>query len=461
MVLVPPADSAQNPGTPWSAVIALKNDPLVPVQITTFNDDGTNTTQLQMANQCYSAGAPSIDNYSSTVLNTALANFQKAAEQYRTTSLSLTGTFIGATLTDQGSVIAAQMSDPHMTGQILPTFGSTSDSAYTDAMVVAADAYILAQDIPTSDSLVLGTAPYVAAAKEGFYMPYKMEDPDHWHRTDNLHTCIRMPDGWFMSNGQLDRGLAKTLDGSAGYQNAAFRPYPNNQSVITYQGHDVPMTWLPPLDEGLGVVWIKSVARTTTFRLTLRCSIEVMTRPASALASFCDLPALPDDHAVAMYREIASRMKDCYPSRDNATGSLWDKIKSVAAGIWDTVSPALASAVPMAAPVVTGVNMLRRVVPGAIATLAKKGGKSRLTDASGNLKKKYTSEAKDAATAFNAAQSQLEAALSRMKLQAGKSGKRRRNRTGGRGGRGGTRQGNGGGKKKKSEVVVVDPDFAD
>lgn len=332
-VLEPPPVDSENPASTWDCRITVKNDPLCPVEILRYNSIGeTQRTWATVLNQSYTPvdpyGLHSYQDYQEVV-----ENFQNACEQYRQTALSITGHFVGASLSDQGSIIAAQMSDP------CALAAHAGISLPTEREVMPLVKYF-AQPLPSSDTLVLGTSPYVTSAKEGFYMPMKMEHPEVWHSTDQLYRCCR--------------GLDRLSAPSVKYTQTIAYPYG------AAGNSNIPICWLAPLDENVGVIWLKGLARTTSFRMTLRIAIEMMTTPTSTLASFCEPPALPDNHALAMYYEIASRLKDAYPAKDNATGKLWDKIKAVASDIWEVVSPALAKT--QLAPVVGAVDVVRGIV---------------------------------------------------------------------------------------------------
>lgn len=396
-VISAPEGSVPDSAT-WNAVIAIKNDPLAPVEIHTFYTGESSGGDFTAVNQAFAGTTPVLARHTKDQYADILSNFMESCEQYRVTALSLTGTFVGATLTDQGSIVSAQMSDPHMDGSMIAT--NVDAGVYTRA-------YLIGQSIPDSESLILGTSPYVSAARDGFYVPYKFLHPDRWYNTDNLACVIRTFNGWrSQPSGALIDTTKATIADIGGV------PYPYGNTATGGFG-----LWLPPIDDGLSVTWIKSVAKTTTFRLTLRVAIEVMTRPASSLAPYADLPALPDEHAIAMYYEIASRMKDCYPSRDNDSGSLWGKIKNIAAGIWDTVSPTLATAVPQLAPVVSGVNLLRKVLPVGINAVAAKGQKTRITDDNGDLLDTAKADARAAARLLNNARSGAERAVTATKTR--------------------------------------------
>lgn len=347
-----PAPDPADPDATWSARFVLKNDPLCPLDILTVNDSAShaNSSHVTVINQCFYTGAP-VAVHALADYNTTLNSFRTACEQYRVTALSVTGYFIGATMTDQGSIIAAQTSDSEQLTSIVEIL----DPADSNPRVLAPVLYQITQSIPTYDAMTMGVNPYVSPAKEGFYMPYKMMDPEKWHSADDVCFMVR-----------TGNAISFTQHPSFGFYSQA---YPEgNYSGTTYQDARFG-PWLRPVDQGIGVTHVRSVARTSSFRITLRVCIEVMTRPDSALASFTEPPALPDDHAIHMYYEIASRLNDAYPARDNSNGTLWQKIKNVAGTIWDTVSPALA-AVPQLTPLVVAGNAVRKFMPGVEGTIS-------------------------------------------------------------------------------------------
>lgn len=312
----------------------LKNDPLCP--LTVYVVDGHGNTVTTYINQAYASGAAPYGTHNYANFQDALNKFMNAGEAYRTTSLSLTGVYVGPTLADQGSIVSAQMCDPAVDFAFCP-----SDS---NAFVLK---HVFLNGLPQSSDLILGTTPYVSNAREGFYVPYKMDDPDHWHRTDNISTMRRFE--------AYDDAITHFS-----IANSALS-YPPGNITDEVGAPDRDGAWLRPLDNNVSITWVSGISKSASFRVTIRIGMEFMTRPSNTLASFCEPPALPDEHAIAMYREIASRMKDAYPSKDNDSGSLWDKIKNVASNIWDVVSPTLA-ATPLK-PLVTGVNLARKAIP--------------------------------------------------------------------------------------------------
>lgn len=329
----------------------MKNDPLAPIEILTRNETTANPNVVHQVclNQCFSGGLGPVGNFTYAQYQTILDTFRAASEQYRLTALSVTGVFIGATITDQGSVVSAQMSDGHQ--DAVMQWGAPIPSNGAEILI-----HNICQDVPEPDTLIMGTQPYVAKAKDGFYVPYKIGSELKWLCTDNLKQVVRSHGPFIGQIEWLHRAHTNI-------------PYGN-----TLADNETPGTWLAPGDDNLSVTWVTGIARSTSFRLTYRIAIEVMTRPDSVLAPFTELPALPDEHAIHMYYEISSRMKDAYPASDNDRGTLWNKVKDIARGLWDVVSPGLASAFPVLGPAaVTAVNTALPLVKGVARALGRRG----------------------------------------------------------------------------------------
>lgn len=334
----------------WSARIAMKNDPLCPVEIYTVVDSSPDDSiRNTVLNQCFcpSEHAP-YGEHSDDTYAYVRNLFRESCEQYRTTALSVTGYFIGASLTDQGSIVSAQTSDSH---QDFTVYAPEINHVYAMPR-----GYAITQNIPTVDALMMGTNAYMSPAREGFYVPYKLGSVGRWFSSDNVAYCYRF--GNIVHN-RIDMATSTSMS----------QAYPFG---ITTPATTV---WLPPLDDAISVTHIRNVAKTTSFRLTVRIAIEMMTRPDSHLAAYTELPALPDEHALHMYSEIVSRMKDAYPAVDNSRGSLWRKVKDIASGVWDIVSPALANT-PLA-PVAIAGNAVKELWPAAEKAFRKVGDKAR------------------------------------------------------------------------------------
>lgn len=345
-----PAVDPAEPSAPWRMGIFMKNDALCPIHIITANETtgAPNTTHVTGLNQCFATGTNPVGPHTTAQYAAALNTFRASCEQYRVNALSYTAVFIGATLTDQGSAISAQVSDAH---QVVCSFHPNTFTA--DAIMQRA--HLITQNLPTSETLVMGASPYIRKAKEGVYVPYKIQCPGRWFSSDD--SCLVARTANHMS----------TLADEWSSVNHTCYPYGN----VLANGQ-TPGLWLPPSDDNLSATWLTGLARTTSFRITYRICVEVMTRPDSLLAAFCELPALPDDHALRMYFEIASRMKDAYPSDDNDKGTLWEKVKNVAKGLWGVVSPAIAAAVPGGQLAVSAINKVVPAVSGIVSAMGDK-----------------------------------------------------------------------------------------
>lgn len=327
-------------GKTWGFRVLMNSDPFCP--ITTMNwDTGGNVDDLAT---CFNVAFvnPTIPTYGyhSHEQYVAVAeNIQAAGEEYRVNGMSITGTFVGATVTDQGTIVAGQYSDPYIYLVHHPTVFPSHETGEKPIR-----AWV--NPYQPLNKLTAGTQPYVTHAKKGFYMPLKIDQTHHWCRTDNLCPGTRIE---ITSETYLNGGQATPL----------------------VSGEHWGTPWFDPVDTTAGCIIAEGLDETTTFRMTLRISIEMKTQPSSSYTPFAEEPVPPDPFALAMYTQIMGRMCDAYPSDDNDLNELWDKIQDIAKKVWKIADPALTlmSLIPPVAPiagaikgVASGVSTITRAV---------------------------------------------------------------------------------------------------
>lgn len=333
-------------GKTWGFRIMMNSDPFCPVTTMNWDTGGS----VQDIATCFNVAftTPSIPTYGSHTAAQYLAvsdNVQAAGEEYRVNGMSITGTFVGATVTDQGTIVAGQYSDPFIYtvhhNVSFPTSGTIEKVVRT-----------WVNPYQPLNKLTAGTQPYITHAKKGFYMPLKIDQTHHWCRTDNLCPGTRVPD-FTHETYVSDAQATPILDG-----NAWGTP------------------WFDPVDMNAGCVIAEGLDETTTFRMTLRISLEMKTQPSSSYTPFAEEPVPPDPFALAMYTQIVGRMCDAYPSDDNDLNELWYKIQDIAKKVWKIADPALTllSLVPPIAPITgaikgvasgvsTAANAINKLVP--------------------------------------------------------------------------------------------------
>lgn len=319
----PEAIMGDGTGT-WCMKIVTHTNPLVPVEIWA-DTTATGSYEYWMGSFLNQTFAPTIDsfkNHSGAEFEAALNDFGESCEAYRITALSTTGVFVGASLTDQGSIVSGQFYDGHQ--QCFYPVDHTDDPS----IMALAEPWV--NKLPSMSALSMGTLPYVAAAKEGWYAPQKLLCPGAFHRTDDL--CFR---------GRYD------VDGfnSPMKDLTSIRPFPfSTISGVSPTGMHY---FLRDCDDGCSVTYVTGLAKTTTFRCTLRLCLELGVSPTSRFASFARPVPPPDDIAIELYQEVVKELVDAYPAEYNDLGKFFDKIKGVVRRVAGVLEPVagIASAV--------------------------------------------------------------------------------------------------------------------
>lgn len=253
------------------------------------------------------------------------------AEEARLTYLSLTGEFTGASLADQGTVMATQYVDPtvRMTyfaphwpdGLLSNAAGQFVDSEF---FALCAMAEVSPNPLPSERSVSNAAVPYIAKAKEGFYVPYKMQHPGNWVRCDEPVYRLR------------SKGTS-----SAAYPGPRQSYYKQGDKYRSFFGGEpdghTPQAAMRPLDDGIAYIAVRGISRTSSFRATIRQGMELICTQDSQLIPYA-LPAPLEDHlSQEVYRQVAVKMVDGYPARYNGLGLLLPVVGRVFKSVAKTV----------------------------------------------------------------------------------------------------------------------------
>lgn len=377
----------------WSLKIVTRTDPLVPTEVWACPGVATATAPDgwffvgSVINQSFWKSTPAFGVHTADELHAARSQFARSCETYRVTALSTTGVFVGATMTDQGSIVSAQCIDEPRTMAYFPSSYIPS-TGYTIPANMSTLAEIWYDQLPAMSTASMGTSPYVAPAREGWYAPQKLLVPGHWKKTNQLVYCGRLPVS-AMETADVPAFPVSSSDAAI-----SIVPYPY------IEGNNGAALWLPPCDDGVSVTYVSGIYKTTTFRITLRLCLEMGCIPTSDLAPFCDLTTPPDALALDLYNEIIKETKDAYPAADNDFGTFFGKVKNIAAKIVRVIEPvaniAAGAGVPFA---------------GTVAAMAKginAAGEQYLTSKAAR-EQAATLRAEAAAAAANKAMKQLKA----------------------------------------------------
>lgn len=333
----------------WSFRLFQTSDPLCPIVVTFMQP--TSVSPWDTGTLCYEwinpifapEGVNPFAAHTAADYEGMLEKFQQSCETYRITAFSTTGEFVGATLTDNGAICAMQCQDRirNFTHIDFSAVDASQLISARDAMdqhdVMArvplgrwlqAEAQIWCDPVPTLAQSSMASHPYNEKAKEGWYMPQKLQCPGVWHSNNDLVFRGRLtPDA--MALGPTDKyGCNADVNSVIGW--------PFHQEFYTADG---PHLWVKNCDDGLGCIYVNDVHATTSFQVIVRFNLELGVSPMSEYATFADAAPPPDPIAIDLYNEIVKEMLDAYPSRDNASGTLGNKIVAIARKVASVVEP--------------------------------------------------------------------------------------------------------------------------
>lgn len=317
----------------WSIRVITRPDPLVPTEIWaapgTASSIGPDewTFLGSVLNQAFWKSSPAFDTHSAEEVYALLKQFYRSCETYRVTSLSTTGNFVGATMTDQGSIVSCQCLDTARTMGIRPAI-TASSTPFTHPGQLSSLVHLWCDQLPTMSVASMGTNPYVMPAKEGWYAPQKLLCPGHWHKTNNIEQFARAA-----SDTPEDMLLDPFIDTDHSSHQIHMVPYPY------FPGGSGTAKWISPCDDGVSVTYVSGIHKTTSFRITLRMCLEMGTIPTSDLAPFSEITAPPDSLAIELYNEIIKSTQDAYPASDNDFGTFFNKVKNIAGKIVKVIEP--------------------------------------------------------------------------------------------------------------------------
>lgn len=240
---------------------------------------------------------------------------------YRVMYSSSTGTFNGADLSNQGTLVAGQ----------LPT-----NYIFDPLINVAADV--------VSGTEVQGQAPVTQWLKASVKSPAPGYD-------GIMQTCpraelFRAKKGWYIPC-RLTNVSANTPFQPSNALIADMTDPWFSGSLFYLQNFP---EWFPipiPANAQLGVIGVRGLAPTSTFTVTSRVGFECTIEASTSFQSFVTPSCPPDFALVQEYARINSLLGDVYPSDYNSKDILGLIIEQLAAHMpapWDTILPVVAKA---------------------------------------------------------------------------------------------------------------------
>lgn len=271
-------------------------------------------------------------------------------QNYRVTSQSATVELIAPSLSDQGTITAAQYRFAPRTcaGAIFAGENSTV-TQFPDLITIPS---------PIGGSqMVLGTSAYTSKARDGCYMPLKLTN-FKWHSINDRAVYFDVVD---MASTQYPE--TKNL-----LNNVAF-PISERRGSATWDTAAIPKL----CGNGFGKILMSGVAANTAVRIRVRQVVEITATPGTTYAPLLESALPPDETSMKMYFEVSSRMADAYPASYNDLGTLFEKIKSIGKAVLPFVEPALnvLSAVPgPVGAIASGVKTVAPVVKSVVSSVS-------------------------------------------------------------------------------------------
>jgi len=295
----------------WDCEILFKADPTSFASVKTTSSGGTVAYAL-VPNEALGANVPS-------AVTALIAGFEHWRLAYAGLSIHLTASMT----TNQGTIVAAQYP---VRSQDLGSI--QAEDGYTS--LYPAIRYTSANVEPDYENLVKMPNSYQGEARDGLYMPMKL-DSNHvrWHTESDRRLDAS---GWATgANVNLTIPMA----------NLGTYPWPTLSNPAFYDavshGWSGTYVTMKMCNDLVGGIYIRGLDKAATLMLTMRQGYEVRCIPGSAFTSFLKVSPEHDMAAITNYYKISRQLKDAYPVEYNDLGKLWDLIKGAAS----VVSPML------------------------------------------------------------------------------------------------------------------------
>lgn len=309
------ASTIINPGEDetWECELTFLNDPSIFCAVRTMTSAGDHTTVYNIHNTALGV----------TPVAAALGFSGAFVERWRMAYGSVTVYADGPSLANQGSVVAAQY--PARPYRISVPSMATGPTAFVGYGLRYPIDRWQAQDSPGFDTLLSMPNSYSGLAKDGVYMPMKL-DSNHaaWHD----HRDLVYDASLWTTHGTTEL-VPVTSEVAATVGGFPYYSIPPLTSTIA-TGEWLGSPHLAPMLDNLGQICFKNLGPDVNLSLAIRMGVEVMVQPASTYRSFLHLSPVFDPMALGTYFKIARELKDAYPSDYNDLGKLWDVIKSAA-----------------------------------------------------------------------------------------------------------------------------------
>lgn len=242
--------------------------------------------------------------------------------RWRLAYLSVSAYQDGPTLSDQGTIAAAQYSVAPIHTQVSLTTGESPGESVTFGAPLA---YFDANTMPDYTTLQGMPNSYFNQSKYGCYMPLHLvgDMDDSWASVSDLRFFAGALTGG--GNGYVTARRADVPAPAAPYNSA-------DPFWITTSGSGALMGTkiCPPSNPLWGAMSARNLSVNTGYTFFIRSGWELEVTPTSPLASLQRVSPEYDPQAIEAYFRICRELKDAYPVEFNDLGKLWDVISKVA-----------------------------------------------------------------------------------------------------------------------------------
>jgi len=293
--------------------------------------------------------------------------------EYRPSYHGLTVTLSAPTLADQGTITAAQIALPRSKMNYWndsvsnPGFGSTPlepeaqrerEKTKLPPRVATAQSVVMpsvevvpclgwdaTHNLPESSTFTFEalqgtTGSYVAAAREGCYVPLKLDKKAmQFHCTNQRILPACLPDYlWDASAASITR-TNFWEQGGTGSGKFTTHPYMPSAACfdIDYDGAPV----MPLSSPNLAVAYLKGISAGATVTVTVRSGWEIVPTASSLYMPLAAKASAPDPVALKAYWRISQELLAAYPASYNFLGTLWEIIKQIGAAVLPSAMAAL------------------------------------------------------------------------------------------------------------------------
>lgn len=332
----------------WSADICLMSDPSTFAWYSATDSVGTTVANC-------------LNTQLGATLTDAAAALYANAKRWRCAYMSATIYLDAPALSNQGMVTAAQY-------PVVPAYSFTPSIAVGAApsgrCAMMKVVKFSGNDVPSYDKLRVMPNAYFGEAKDGVYMPLKLE-PNHVKYRGNA-------DRWGDGIGFSYTGSGVSWPVAAGVPPSPGWPYSSgyetpvywNTTTSTIDGSQIPGFG----NDNVGGICFQNLSVNAGLTVVIRYGCEVMCNPGSIWAPYLRLAPPSDEKALSTYYAIARELKDAYPADFNDWEKLWGTIKRAASA----VSPFLSYLGPAGNAIRSGGEAIGKVVDAVTGAVLKK-----------------------------------------------------------------------------------------